>query len=48
MLGQGSGTCTITELSASKVSGTFQFTAKNMLGTTVTISEGEFSADLAK
>ena len=46
MLGQGSGSCTITELSGSKVAGTFQFTAKNTLGTTITITEGSFTADL--
>ncbi len=48
MLGQGTGTCVITELTASKVSGTFEFTAKNTLGATVTITEGSFSANLAK
>ncbi|HOX78390.1 MAG TPA: DUF6252 family protein [Bacteroidales bacterium] len=46
MVGQGTGTCTITELTASKVSGTFEFTAKNTAGNMVTISEGSFSADL--
>lgn len=46
MVGQGTGTCTITELSASKVSGTFQFTGKNTAGTSVTITDGTFTADL--
>jgi hypothetical protein len=45
-LGQGSGSCTITELTSSKVAGTFNFTAKNLTGTVVTVSEGSFSADL--
>lgn len=48
MLGQGSGTCTITELTGSKVAGTFEFTAKNMAQVQVTITEGSFSADLTK
>ncbi len=48
MLGQGTGTCVITELTASKVEGTFEFTARNTLGALVTITEGSFSANLAK
>lgn len=47
-LGQGSGTCTITELTSGKVSGTFEFTAKNTSGVMVTISEGSFSANFSK
>ena len=46
MLGQGSGSCTITELTATKVSGTFHFTAKNMSGDEVSVTDGSFSADL--
>lgn len=45
-LGLGSGTCTITELSATQVKGTFSFTAKNTPGIMVTITEGSFTADL--
>jgi hypothetical protein len=45
MVGQGTGTCTITELTSSRVSGTFEFTGKNTLGNSVTITAGSFSAN---
>jgi hypothetical protein len=44
-VGLGSGTVTITELSATKVSGTFSFTAKNTEQAEVSVTEGSFSAN---
>jgi hypothetical protein len=43
-VGLGEGTAEITELTATSVKGTFQFTAKNTEGTGVTITEGSFDA----
>ena len=48
MLGQGSGTVEITVLTATKTEGTFSFTAKNTAQTTVSITEGSFSADISQ
>jgi hypothetical protein len=48
MLGQGQGTVEITELSDTKVKGTFSFTAKNSAGTEVTITEGSFSSTFSQ
>ena len=44
MLGQGSGTVEITELSSTSVKGTFSFTAKNGAGEEVSITNGSFNA----
>lgn len=44
MLGQGSGSVTISEMDNVGFSGTFQFTAKNGAGDEVTIASGEFNA----
>jgi len=44
MLGQGSGTVHITELSATAFAGTFEFTAKNGVQNEIVISAGEFNA----
>jgi hypothetical protein len=44
MLGIGSGTVTITELTANSVKGTFEFTAKNTPQEEVSITDGSFSA----
>lgn len=46
MVGQGTGTVEITELTASKVSGSFSFTAKNTLQNQVSVTQGTFSANL--
>lgn len=48
MLGQGSGSVEITELSDTKVKGTFSFTAKNSAGTDVSITEGSFTSTFSK
>jgi hypothetical protein len=45
-VGLGSGTCTITSLTATHVEGTFEFTAKNTAQLEVVITEGSFSADI--
>jgi len=45
MVGQGEGTCTLTE-SGNSVEGTFQFTAKNTDNVQVTVSEGKFKAGI--
>ncbi|MFK5855974.1 MAG: DUF6252 family protein [Bacteroidota bacterium] len=41
----GSGTVTISELSATKIVGTFNFTGYNTNGETKEITDGQFSAD---
>ncbi|RZL16471.1 MAG: hypothetical protein EOO89_11465 [Pedobacter sp.] len=47
MVGQGSGTLTITSESGGYVEGTFNFTAKNPTGgAIITITEGKFKAKL--
>ena len=48
MLGQGSGTVTITELTDTHTKGTFEFTAKNTAQETITITSGTFSADISQ
>lgn len=48
LLGQGSGTLNINVLTETKTEGTFEFTAKNGAGETVTISSGTFSTDISK
>jgi len=48
MLGQGSGSVEITELSDTKVKGNFSFTAKNSAGTDVSITEGSFTSTFSK
>lgn len=47
MMGIGSGSVEITELTSSKVSGTFSFTAKNMNSQGVSITDGSFSSDFS-
>jgi len=46
MLGLGAGSVTITELTATSVKGTFEFTAKNTALEEVTLTSGSFSATL--
>ncbi|MEZ5084064.1 MAG: DUF6252 family protein [Bacteroidales bacterium] len=46
MVGLGSGTLEITELTATNVKGTFSFTAKNGAGTEVSVTEGSFDAPI--
>jgi len=41
----GSGSITLSEISATKAVGTFEFTAKNANGDTKVITKGKFSAD---
>jgi len=48
MLGQGSGTVEITVLTDTKTEGTFSFTAKNTAQTTVSVTQGSFSADISQ
>lgn len=46
MSGLGSGTVEITKLTEKTVKGTFSFTAQNTEGTEVSVTSGEFSADV--
>lgn len=48
MLGLGTGTIEITEITATNVKGTFSFTAKNGAGTEVSITEGSFNAPISQ
>lgn len=44
----GSGTVTLNELSASRVSGTFTFTGINSASQTKTVTDGTFNLDISK
>lgn len=47
LLGQGTGTVTISEMTESGFNGTFEFTAKNGAQTEVVINSGEFNASFS-
>ena len=46
MVGQGSGTLTITKDEGGYVEGTFNFTAKTTAGVNITITDGKFRSKI--